>query len=308
LPAPTRFAYIRAHLKAGSNHVGHRVFLSYRRGADAPRARNLAGVLQANLGPSDVFFDADSINEGDVWPARLDVALRSCEVVIALIGPSWLSATDMYHRRRIDLEGDWVRRELELAIERNVTVIPVLVGGAGLPTQEALPPSLARLAEFQAREMRDDSWKEDAEAFVRTVAKLLKPKADRLREIKWPKPTGAQPVPLTREQLAQILTDLPAWRVETSQILDDPRVTQGTKVELVRTFQFRSFVDVINFMSTAAPSIDAMDHHPRWENVWRTLIVRVTTWDIGHQLSDRDSVLARYLERLYKDLDPSRRR
>jgi len=103
------------------------------------------------------------------------------------------------------------------------------------------------------------------------------------------------------------VADLPAWRVETSQVLDDPRVPQGTKIELVRAFRFRSFLDAIAFMGKAAPSIDAMDHHPRWENVWRTLIVRVTTWDIGHQLSDRDSVLARYFERLYKDFDPSRR-
>lgn len=75
----------------------------------------------------------------------------------------------------------------------------------------------------------------------------------------------------------------------------------GSKTELVRTFYFHNSSDAIDFMARTPPSINDMDHHPRWENVYRTLIVRVTTWDIKHQLSYRDAVLARYLEKTYNE-------
>jgi pterin-4a-carbinolamine dehydratase len=54
-------------------------------------------------------------------------------------------------------------------------------------------------------------------------------------------------------------------------------------------------------MNLLAPGCDIAMHHPRWENVWKTLKVYLTTWDIGHRISDRDLQLARYFDRAYEE-------
>jgi pterin-4a-carbinolamine dehydratase len=36
-----------------------------------------------------------------------------------------------------------------------------------------------------------------------------------------------------------------------------------------------------------------------WENVFRTVTVRLSTFDIGHRPSERDQVCARMIERAY---------
>ena len=59
-----------------------------------------------------------------------------------------------------------------------------------------------------------------------------------------------------------------------------------------------SFADAIGFMNAAVPKIDALQHHPRWENVWRTVSVWLSTWDIGHQPSELDLELAACLDGL----------
>ncbi len=52
-------------------------------------------------------------------------------------------------------------------------------------------------------------------------------------------------------------------------------------------------------MLNATRHISKTDHHPRWENVWRTVSVWLSTWDIDHKLSHYDVDLAEYLENLY---------
>ena len=57
-------------------------------------------------------------------------------------------------------------------------------------------------------------------------------------------------------------------------------------------------------MSVAARHISTVEHHPRWENIWRTVTVWLTTWDIGSQPSVLDIELAGYLDQLFKPYDP----
>ena len=62
-----------------------------------------------------------------------------------------------------------------------------------------------------------------------------------------------------------------------------------TRCELTKGFQVSSRLQaLLNLCHRCVPQIDAMDHHPRWENLWRSLIVSLTTWDIGHEISDGD--------------------
>lgn len=116
----------------------------------------------------------------------------------------------------------------------------------------------------------------------------------------FPKPGDFKPVPLEEAQLLALLADLPGWTKATSELKTDSHYPPGyEKIEITRAFKFKTFLDAIDFMKTTADSIDNLDHHPRWENLFRTVTVYYSTWDIGHRPSDRDVKSARMLTKAY---------
>jgi TIR domain len=130
-----------------------RIFISYRRGETAYAAGWLYDRLADHYGGGQVFKDVDSIELVDDFVEVINGAVGSCDVLLALIGEDWLSITDADGRRRLDDPHDFVRLEIEAALARNVRVIPILVDGARMPTDEELPDSLDRLARRQALEL-----------------------------------------------------------------------------------------------------------------------------------------------------------
>jgi glycerophosphoryl diester phosphodiesterase len=136
-----------------------RVFISYRRQETAWPARQLYDVLVAELGPDRVFKDVDDIEPGDDFVERIQSAVGSCEVVLALIGPQWLTFADAKGARRIDDPEDFVVLELETALNRDdVRVIPILVDNAKMPAPHELPKGLAALTRRQAVEINPVSF------------------------------------------------------------------------------------------------------------------------------------------------------
>jgi 4a-hydroxytetrahydrobiopterin dehydratase len=53
-------------------------------------------------------------------------------------------------------------------------------------------------------------------------------------------------------------------------------------------------------MSSAAPLIEAMNHHPEWTNVYNRVMVRLTTHDAGHTVTPKDWELAQVLDSHYE--------
>jgi pterin-4a-carbinolamine dehydratase len=88
------------------------------------------------------------------------------------------------------------------------------------------------------------------------------------------------------------------WKVEERP---DERAENGVARELVRAYPFASFEDAIHFMVAASRFISATDHHPAWENEYRTLRVRLSTWDAKGRISSKDVRLARYLDGLFRE-------
>ena len=133
------------------------VFLSYRR-ADAPYA---AGRLADRLGERFALFMDIDIAPGLHFGHALTEAVSSCDVMLVLIGQSWLNAMGDDGRRRLEDPRDWVVQEIEAALARDVTVIPVLVDGARMPTPTELPPALESLGFRQAISLRHESFATD---------------------------------------------------------------------------------------------------------------------------------------------------
>ena len=85
----------------------------------------------------------DTIEPGVDFAEEIFRAVAACKVLLAIIGPTWLTAADERGRRRLDDPDDIVRLEIEAALARGVRVIPILVEGAVMPAREDLPESLA---------------------------------------------------------------------------------------------------------------------------------------------------------------------
>lgn len=126
------------------------IFLSYRRDDAGVSASFLRLCLEQTLPGSQVFRDAESIEPGLNFRTRIEDAVRSSAVLLALIGPNWLRATDSAGRRRLDDPDDVLVWEIQLALRLGVRVIPVLVEGVPMPQAADLPEALRDLAELQA--------------------------------------------------------------------------------------------------------------------------------------------------------------
>jgi hypothetical protein len=154
-----------------------RVFISYRRQESSGLAGRLYDRLAARFGDDQVFMDVDTIALGVDFAEVIAQAVSSCEVLLAVIGPRWLAATDADGRRRLDDPDDLVRLEIAAALERDIRVIPILIEGAAMPRRQQLPEVLAGLARRNALILRHESFRDDAERLLAAVEPILRPPA-----------------------------------------------------------------------------------------------------------------------------------
>jgi len=148
-----------------------RIFISYRRQETAWPARQLYDVLVEHFPAEEVFKDVDNIEPGDEFVERITAAVKSCDVLLALIGPQWLTITNKKGRRRLDDPEDYVRLEIETALTRKIRVIPILVDEAQMPGADELPATLAPLVRRNAVEINPITF--DTKRLLSTVQKTL---------------------------------------------------------------------------------------------------------------------------------------
>ena len=155
------------------------IFISYRRADTSGYAGRLADDLAERVGRHRVFRDVQGIAAGSDYVAAIDHAIARSDVLLAVIGRTWLTETDAEGRRRLDDPQDLVRQEIAAALRRGCRVVPVLVEGARMPEAAELPGELASLASRQAVELTDQSWDDD----VTRLAIALR--AGRRRSLAW---------------------------------------------------------------------------------------------------------------------------
>ena len=122
-----------------------KIFISYRRDDSIVFAGRICDRLAAHFGKDSVFMDVDSIPFGVDFRQHLTDAVSGCDVFLALIGEAWLTV-NQNGQCRLDDPRDFVRIEIEAALARGISVIPVLLGKATMPREEELPSGMAALA------------------------------------------------------------------------------------------------------------------------------------------------------------------
>src|SRR3954453_11912926 len=157
--------------RSGARECGRavRIFLSYRRGDVGGYAGRLADALHERLGSKNVFQDVLDIGPGQDYAVVIDRALDDSDALLAVIGPGWLSAADPQGSARLFAADDYVRQEIARALDRDVRVVPVLVGGGSLPAGAELPDGLPRLAQRQAVVLHDETWHQAVDGLMRSL-------------------------------------------------------------------------------------------------------------------------------------------
>jgi WD40 repeat protein len=149
------------------------IFISYRRQETSHLAGRLYDRLAYRFGDDQVFMDVDTIELGVDFAQVINEAVSTCAVLLAVIGPHWLTATGEDGGRRLDDPDDIVRLEVGAALERGVRVIPILVEGAAMPPRHQLPDSLAPLARRNALAVRHDSFRYDVDRLVTAIERVV---------------------------------------------------------------------------------------------------------------------------------------
>jgi TIR domain len=163
-----------------------RVFISYRRDDAAGYAGRLEEDLERRLGRGKVFRDVQDIPPGEDFAATIRKRLADAHTVLVLIGPRWAGG-EAQGQRRIDDERDFVRLEVQVALESGAQVVPLLLPGATMPAEDVLPEPLKALARRNALPISDPNWDAD---IARLVASFVLPP----RRPVWPWAAGGAAV------------------------------------------------------------------------------------------------------------------
>ena len=92
---------------------------------------------------------------------------------------------------------------------------------------------------------------------------------------------------MNESDIAARVQRLPEWSVKDGK--------------LHREYKFPNFPHAFGFMATAAPSIEKMDHHPEWFNVYNRVTVDLNTHSAGG-ITQKDFDLAALLEGIAQKL------
>lgn len=158
------------------------IFISYRRADSSGWVVNLAERLRREFDGRAVFLDLTGIEAGEEFPDAIDEAIDKSAAMLVVIGPRWLENRPDGAQPRLFEPTDYVRGEIRNALTSGIRVVPVLVGGAALPTREQIPEDLSDLLNRNAFEISDSRLDFDSNRLVATLQSIVgAPPPQRLR-------------------------------------------------------------------------------------------------------------------------------
>ncbi|MGW8450074.1 toll/interleukin-1 receptor domain-containing protein [Streptomyces niveus] len=148
------------------------IFVNYRTDDEEATATLVDRELSRVFGNENVFKASKSIGPGSRFPQELLTAVRRSSVLLAVIGPRWLTTGSAGGRSPLEDESDWTRREIQEALETGAVVIPLLVGGAKRLQHEELPTEIGDLADCQYRRLNHRNADADLMGLVDDLVRL----------------------------------------------------------------------------------------------------------------------------------------
>jgi hypothetical protein len=149
-----------------------KVFISYRRDDSSGYAHAIHSRLLQHFSKDQVFMDVDTMEPGVNFVRAIEKAVGECDVLVTLIGKRW-AGSEPGGRSRLDNEKDYVRLEVSTALARDIHVIPVLVDGMTMPSEDILPVPLQPLTRRNALDISNTRFNFDVERVITAVRKIL---------------------------------------------------------------------------------------------------------------------------------------
>jgi formylglycine-generating enzyme required for sulfatase activity len=231
-----------------------RIFLSYRRQDSLGVAGRIYDRLRARFGDDAIFMDVDAIPFGLDFREHIRSAVDQCGVLLAVIGPNWTGETSA--PRRIDDPRDFVRIEIEVALERKLPVVPILIDRTRMPGEADLPPSLASLAYRNAIDIdQGRDFHHHVDRLIKGIERLLQQQSPPSRPIgDWTNSIGMRLnlIPAGEFVMGSSDSDKDARDDEKPQ--HRVRITQPfyLGVHPITRGQFRRFVEATRYQTEAA--------------------------------------------------------
>ncbi len=73
------------------------------------------------------------------------MVVRSCDVMVTLVGQKWLTVINSSGEKRLDDPTDFVRLEIASALDHGVDIVPLLLDNTPMPVDKDLPEALRPL-------------------------------------------------------------------------------------------------------------------------------------------------------------------
>lgn len=157
-----------------------KIFINYRRDDAGNAAGRLYDRLEGHFGSDQLFIDVDKILGGLDFVEELNLRLAETDVMLAVIGRQWLTLKDhQTGERRLDNKADFVRKEIETALEAGIEIIPVLVDGADMPGTDDLPECLKPFSRRNAMRITLERFRSDAQGIIHSIEQAIERMAER---------------------------------------------------------------------------------------------------------------------------------
>ena len=147
------------------------------------------------FGADAVFKAGNALRAGEDFPPILRSEAASCPVMLACIGPGWLTVTGPDGRRRLDAPDDWVREEIAISLQAGNHLVPLLLGNRSevmIPEPDQVPESIRDMVHRQAVWLAPGRGLDATiPMLVNSIAELVPVLAERRRDRSAPEPVSA---------------------------------------------------------------------------------------------------------------------
>ena len=111
-------------------------------------------------------MDVEDIAPGQLFAQAIDDTIARCDTALIVIGPRW---AEILRQRAQEPQPDYVCHEIEAALARQITIVPVMVGGATIAEFTGLPANLSALSQYEAAELRDSTFSDDCTRLAKSL-------------------------------------------------------------------------------------------------------------------------------------------
>jgi hypothetical protein len=169
---PDLFSEIDLNIPTQPPYPHKNIFINYRRSDSEDVVGRIYDRLTGEFGRGTVFKDVEDIPPGVDFRQVLEREVVASDVMLVVVGKNW---ANRQNKSRLHQDEDYVRFEIQMALEHNIPVIPVLVQRrVTLPRERDLPKSIRALVYRHASQVRPDpDFHQDMNRLIRGIRRIF---------------------------------------------------------------------------------------------------------------------------------------